>query len=154
MPTTKYQQYVQRMRELPPTAELAARLRDGLPLKELARELGTESRGLVNHLIAAGFMVTGEPEREYRRRVMKEQLASVLQTYAVAWMRDAICAQTDPEAFYPEKGGSTAEAKRVCMGCPVRRDCLEYALENNERYGIFGGKSERERRKIAKERAA
>lgn len=154
MPTTKYQQYMQRMRELPPTAELAARIRDGVTLKDLARELGTESRGLVNHLIAAGFMVTGELERDYRLRVMKEHLASSLLTYKVPWMQDAICAQTDPEAFYPEKGGSTAEAKRVCMGCPVRSECLEYALENQERYGIFGGKSERERRKIAKDRAA
>jgi WhiB family redox-sensing transcriptional regulator len=154
MPTTEYARFVQRMRELPPTSELAARLRDGLPLKDLAKELGTESRGLVNHLIAAGYTVTGEPEREYRRRVMKEHLASTLRVYSEPWMADAICAQTDPEAFYPEKGGSTAEAKRVCMGCPVRTDCLEYALENNERFGIFGGKSERERRKIAKERAA
>ena len=63
-------------------------------------------------------------------------------------MEDAICAQTDPEAFFPDKGGSTKEAKRVCLSCSVRADCLEYALTHVERFGIWGGTSERERRKI------
>ncbi|WP_163551362.1 WhiB family transcriptional regulator [Candidatus Frankia alpina] len=63
------------------------------------------------------------------------------------WQERALCAQTDPEAFFPEKGGSTREAKRICSGCEVRAECLEYALENDERFGIWGGMSERERRK-------
>lgn len=66
----------------------------------------------------------------------------------LAWQRDALCAQTDPEAFFPEKGGSTREAKAVCESCTVRAECLEYALEHDERFGIWGGLSERERRKI------
>ena len=66
------------------------------------------------------------------------------------WQDQALCAQTDPEAFFPEKGGSTREAKRVCVGCEVRSECLEYALENDERFGIWGGLSERERRKLKK----
>jgi WhiB family redox-sensing transcriptional regulator len=65
-----------------------------------------------------------------------------------AWRQNALCAETDPEAFYPEKGGSTREAKRVCVGCPVRLQCLEYALGNDERFGIWGGLSERERRRL------
>lgn len=65
-----------------------------------------------------------------------------------AWMADAVCATTDPEIFYPEKGGSTKEAKRVCRNCPVIEQCLQYALERDERFGIFGGCSERERRKM------
>ena len=64
------------------------------------------------------------------------------------WQERALCAQTDPEAFFPEKGGSTREAKRVCMSCEVRVQCLDYALENDERFGIWGGLSERERRKL------
>src|SRR5690606_12119263 len=60
----------------------------------------------------------------------------------------ALCAQTDPEAFFPEKGGSTREAKKVCVSCEVRAECLEYALENDERFGIWGGLSEHERRKL------
>ncbi|WP_259607745.1 MULTISPECIES: WhiB family transcriptional regulator [Microbacterium] len=67
---------------------------------------------------------------------------------ALAWQADALCAQTDPEAFFPEKGGSTRDAKRICSSCDVRGECLEYALNNDERFGIWGGLSERERRKL------
>ncbi len=64
------------------------------------------------------------------------------------WQDRALCAQTDPEAFFPEKGGSTREAKRICLGCEVKDMCLEYALANDERFGIWGGLSERERRRL------
>ncbi|WP_308283377.1 WhiB family transcriptional regulator [Pseudonocardia nigra] len=64
------------------------------------------------------------------------------------WQERALCAQTDPEAFFPEKGGSTREAKRICSGCEVRAECLEYALAHDERFGIWGGLSERERRRL------
>lgn len=64
------------------------------------------------------------------------------------WQDRALCAQTDPEAFFPEKGGSTREAKRICQGCEVKGECLEYALHNDERFGIWGGLSERERRRL------
>ncbi|MFF2633889.1 WhiB family transcriptional regulator [Microbacterium sp. NPDC058021] len=66
----------------------------------------------------------------------------------LAWQTDALCSQTDPEAFFPEKGGSTRDAKRICASCDVRTECLEYALHNDERFGIWGGLSERERRKL------
>ena len=65
-----------------------------------------------------------------------------------SWQDRALCAQTDPEAFFPEKGGSTREAKKICTGCEVKAECLEYALANDERFGIWGGLSERERRRI------
>lgn len=68
----------------------------------------------------------------------------------LAWQADSLCAQTDPEAFFPEKGGSTRDAKRICSQCEVRAQCLEYALENDERFGIWGGLSERERRRLKK----
>ena len=68
----------------------------------------------------------------------------------LAWQEQALCAQTDPEAFFPEKGGSTREAKRICIGCEVKGECLEYALANDERFGIWGGLSERERRRLKK----
>jgi WhiB family redox-sensing transcriptional regulator len=69
----------------------------------------------------------------------------------LGWQDQALCAQTDPEAFFPEKGGSTREAKRVCRSCEVRAECLEYALENDERFGIWGGMSERERRRLKRQ---
>ena len=66
----------------------------------------------------------------------------------LSWQEQALCAQTDPEAFFPEKGGSTREAKRICVGCEVKGECLEYALGQDERFGIWGGLSERERRRL------
>ncbi len=80
---------------------------------------------------------------------MDESLISLLDDDgAFAGQANALCAQTDPEAFFPEKGGSTREAKRVCESCTVRTECLEYALQQDERFGIWGGLSERERRKL------
>lgn len=69
-----------------------------------------------------------------------------------AWMEDALCAQTDPDIFYPEKGGSTAPATSVCNNCAVRAECLEYAVTNDIRHGIWGGTSDNDRKRIARER--
>jgi WhiB family redox-sensing transcriptional regulator len=71
-----------------------------------------------------------------------------LETDAQSWQERALCAETDPEAFFPEKGGSTREAKKICTGCEVKAQCLEFALSNDERFGIWGGLSERERRRL------
>jgi WhiB family transcriptional regulator, redox-sensing transcriptional regulator len=70
------------------------------------------------------------------------------------WQDDGLCAQTDPEAFFPEKGGSTRDAKKICTTCEVKAQCLEYALKTDQRFGIWGGLSERERRALKKRRAA
>lgn len=70
------------------------------------------------------------------------------------WTVDALCAQTDPDAFFPEKGGSTAAVKRICAGCGVRAQCLQFALDHEERFGVWGGLSERERRVIVRHRGA
>jgi WhiB family redox-sensing transcriptional regulator len=75
-------------------------------------------------------------------------LELVLDQEESSWQERALCAQTDPEAFFPEKGGSTREAKRICVGCEVKAECLAYALANDERFGIWGGLSERERRRL------
>lgn len=85
----------------------------------------------------AGSDLTGDFDAFYDRVVQE-------------WQEQALCAQTDPEAFFPEKGGSTREAKRICRACGVRDECLEYALEHDERFGIWGGLSERERRRLKK----
>ena len=66
------------------------------------------------------------------------------------WMVDAICPTTSPDDFFPNKGESTKEAKRICLGCPVRAECLSYALRNDERFGVWGGLSERERRALVR----
>ena len=64
------------------------------------------------------------------------------------WHDHALCAQTDPDAFHPDKGESAREAKRVCRQCPVQAECLRYALDHDERWGIWGGLSERERNRL------
>ncbi|MEY2476795.1 MAG: WhiB family transcriptional regulator, redox-sensing transcriptional regulator [Actinomycetota bacterium] len=70
-----------------------------------------------------------------------------------SWQDQANCMGVDPDLFFPERGASTREAKEVCRGCVVREDCLEYALANGEKFGIWGGMSERERRRIRRARA-
>ena len=67
---------------------------------------------------------------------------------AVDWRDEALCAQTDPEAFYPEKGASPRDAKKVCDRCPVQAACLEYALTTDQRYGIWGGRTPAQRRAL------
>jgi len=64
------------------------------------------------------------------------------------WQDQANCLGVDPDLFFPERGASTREAKEVCRGCVVKQDCLEFALANGEKFGIWGGLSERERRKL------
>ena len=70
-----------------------------------------------------------------------------------AWQDQANCLGVDPDLFFPERGASTREAKEVCRGCEVRQQCLEYALANGEKFGIWGGLSERERRRLRRQRA-
>ena len=69
------------------------------------------------------------------------------------WQDQANCLGVDPDLFFPERGASTREAKEVCRGCQVRTQCLEYALMNGEKFGIWGGLSERERRRLRRQRA-
>ncbi|WP_328321020.1 WhiB family transcriptional regulator [Streptomyces sp. NBC_00388] len=63
----------------------------------------------------------------------------------LAWQERALCAQTGPEFFFPDPGSSTREAKRLCGICEERVACLEYALDHDERFGVWGGLSEKER---------
>jgi WhiB family transcriptional regulator, redox-sensing transcriptional regulator len=64
------------------------------------------------------------------------------------WGDQALCAQSDPEAWFPEPGGSAPLAKAICRICPVQVPCLAYALDHPELRGIWGGLSERERRAL------
>jgi WhiB family redox-sensing transcriptional regulator len=82
-----------------------------------------------------------------------EALLRLLDEDRTGWQAQANCMGVDPDLFFPERGGSTREAKEVCRGCVVREDCLEYALANGEKFGIWGGMSERERRRVRRARA-
>lgn len=70
------------------------------------------------------------------------------------WMERAKCADAEPETFYPEKGQPADTAKAICAMCPVTKECLEYALANGEKFGVFGGLSPRERQQVQGRRAA
>ncbi len=68
------------------------------------------------------------------------------------WMVDAGCADADPVVFFADHGRPATEAKAICAGCPVRAECLDFALEGSERFGIWGGMTEKERRVEARRR--
>ena len=72
------------------------------------------------------------------------------------WIADAPCSQTAPELFFPEpheSGANVALAKQVCAACPVRQECLEWALDRGEKFGIYGGLTSTQRRKVLRQRA-
>ena len=83
---------------------------------------------------------------------MERLLHALGETESRGWQDQANCMGVDPDLFFPERGASTREAKEVCRGCVVRLDCLEYALDNAEKFGIWGGMSERERRRLRRAR--
>lgn len=70
---------------------------------------------------------------------------------AASWRDQALCAEVSGgDLFFPDKGGSTKDAKRLCAACDVRSACLDFAVDNDERFGVWGGLSERERRGLAR----
>lgn len=91
-----------------------------------------------------------QPARDYEHPAASApgSALALLGIHAPAWHADALCAQADPEAWFPEKGGSTREAKAICGRCPVAAECVDDALTREERFGVWGGLSERERRRI------
>lgn len=73
---------------------------------------------------------------------------------SASWRRRAACRGIDAEVFYPdtEDEVDAAAAKAICTQCPVREACLEHALAHREREGVWGGTTERERRRIVRQR--
>ena len=132
--------------ELPKAADLAERLRAGDTVEQLADEYGRGVQAISRRLNLAGFNGrTGE--RNDRRDEDGELIPAHLWEFP-AWVDEALCAETDPELFFPEQGGSPREAKSVCAVCPVRLKCLQWALDKDERFGVFGGTTPRERRRM------
>lgn len=77
-------------------------------------------------------------------------LDAILASFGVErdWVRQAACRGADPAIFFPGRGESTREVKAICRGCPVRAECLTYAIQHGEWHGIWGGLSEHQRRKL------
>ena len=84
---------------------------------------------------------------------MPRSLIEALTLEALAWQDFANCRGADVDIFFPDRGASTRGAKEIRAACQVRSECLDYAVTRGEKFGIWGGLSERERRKIRKQRA-
>ncbi len=84
---------------------------------------------------------------------MHSELIDVLAVGSLGWKDYANCLGANEDLFFPDRGASTRTAKQICSECQVRLECLEYAVTRGEKFGIWGGLSERERRKIRKQRA-
>ena len=74
-----------------------------------------------------------------------------------SWRDRALCRETDPELFFPigttgHAVGTIEQAKSICSGCQVVGECLDYALANREKVGVWGGATERERRRLLRQR--
>ena len=83
---------------------------------------------------------------------MQSKLIEALAIGELSWQDDANCRGADADLFFPERGASTRKAKAICGACEVKADCLDYAIEMGEKFGIWGGLSERERRRVRRER--
>jgi WhiB family redox-sensing transcriptional regulator len=76
----------------------------------------------------------------------------VNQTKTLVWRQRAECRGVDPDIFYPASAEEAEEARSICSGCSVMKACLEWALSNRERDGVWGGATERERRRMIRQR--
>jgi WhiB family redox-sensing transcriptional regulator len=117
--------------------------------KPLDLELALKSPQNVTDVITIvsfqpGTTATGTPRRTGEEALM----GPILPVETQPWYEQAACLDKDADCFFPEKGGSTRAAKRICQTCSVQAECLDYALDNDERFGIWGGLSERERRRL------
>jgi WhiB family redox-sensing transcriptional regulator len=83
---------------------------------------------------------------------MLEELREALVVGDLSWQDGANCRGANADLFFPERGASTRAAKAICRECAVRADCLEFAISTGEKFGIWGGMSERERRRVRRER--
>ena len=131
------------------TADMAAWIRGGVTLHDTAKAFGVSESTIRQRLIVAGWSSsTGHPMDTFTEPEAKAPHASFA-FIDQPWADQALCAETDPELWYPEKGGDNTRAKAICAGCFVAAECLDYALTANERFGIWGGLSERERRRLS-----
>jgi WhiB family redox-sensing transcriptional regulator len=83
---------------------------------------------------------------------LSPRFKDVISQMSLSWRQNAACRGVDPEIFYPASDEEADVAKAICAQCAVRQTCLEYALANRERDGVWGGATERERRRIVRQR--
>lgn len=83
---------------------------------------------------------------------MHSKLIDALALGELSWQDYGNCRGADSDLFFPDRGASTRRAKQICAECEVRIECLNYAIDNGEKFGIWGGLSERERRRVRRSR--
>lgn len=124
----------------------------GEPVADIANDFGVSRPAIHHHVNKAGLPRRKDygdtPGTPGTNRAGFHKTRPSLVPDRPDWMADALCAQTDPEAFFPEKGQPAEPGRQICARCPVRAECLDYALTNDERYGVWGGLSERQRRPL------
>ena len=127
---------------LPPIRDLAARCRDGADFRELAAELGVAYSTLMARFSAAGFATTGETTQQAQRRELRESRGGQDRPL---WMAAGACLDHHPDLWFADPGHAQAMAREICNGCPSRLECLDWAIDTNQQYGIFGGLGREER---------
>ena len=116
------------------------------------REFMVPRVAIDRQLVRMGLMTPQQYDNKYNPIFRRNTfLGAISIDNTQDWLPRALCRETDPEAFFVELGESTKDAKKVCQGCEVRDACLQYALDHDERFGVWGGLSERERRKLKKQ---
>ena len=83
---------------------------------------------------------------------MLSKLIEALAVDELSWQDYGACRGADADLFFPERGASTRKAKAICGECDVKAPCLEFAIVTGEKFGIWGGMSERERRRVRRQR--
>lgn len=128
---------------LPSLTDLAADLRDGHALADLAAAWEVNATHLAQRLNRAGWDAHGRPASD--ERPTREPVVGFTRG-DTSWMDAALCAQIGGDFWFPENGGSIRDAKAVCDRCPVQRDCLDHGLAVGGQHGVYGGMTERKRR--------
>ncbi len=137
--------------------QLALRLiREGLTAYEIAPRVGTNRQYVYRLAKRHGLTVNQRPRQAATTSLVDEAtalLAAEPGPVGEEWMfhPGKHCAGRDPEDFYPrESAGSRSEMQQVCRGCPVQAQCLRYAIDRNENWGVWGGLSPRQRRRVSR----
>ena len=130
-----------------PLEQIAERYRAGATYAEIARDYDCAAETIRRRLRDAGLLGP-------RNNVPPQPPRAHWDFQRPDWMDHALCNQTDPELFFPELGGSTKQAKALCLSCEVRAECLDYALDHEEQFGVWGGLSEHERRRLLRRATA
>jgi WhiB family redox-sensing transcriptional regulator len=126
---------------LPPIRDLAARIRDGEDARAIAAEVGVTYTNLAARFAFAGFALT-ETIREKQLRERHERLSEKTRPL---WMDEGACRDHNGDLWYADKPHLVDRAKEICASCPSLQPCLQWALDSNERYGVFGGHTYQER---------